>query len=157
MATIGNDANGRKRILFMSGDGSRKTIRLGRMSKKQAKTVLLFIEDLCAAARGAKVIDETTADWIADLDDKMYAKLAATGIAKARVSTMHTVGELLEKFFAGMTAKPATRVFYGHTRRNLEGHFGKSRDLATITAAEADAFKAWIASHEKLSAATVSR
>jgi hypothetical protein len=50
MATIGNDPNGRKRILFVAGDGSRKTIRLGKMSKKQAKSVLLFVEDLCAAA-----------------------------------------------------------------------------------------------------------
>src|SRR4051812_46919226 len=56
-----------------------------------------------------------------------------------------------------MTAKPATRVFYGHTRRNLEEHFGKARDVASIGAAEADGFKAWIAEQEKLSSATVAR
>ena len=68
MATIGNDPNGLKRILFMAGDGSRKTIRLGKMSKKQANTVLLFVENLLAAARGAKVIEHTTADrWAGQL------------------------------------------------------------------------------------------
>src|SRR2546421_9879570 len=129
MATIGNDQNRRKRILFVAGDGTRKTIRLGQMSKKQAKSCLLFIEDLCAAARGAKVIESTTADWLADLDERMYTRLVATGLVKTRVKAVHTVGELTEKYFVGMAAKPATRTFYGHTRRNLEEHFGKGREI----------------------------
>ena len=157
MATIGNDPNGRKRILFVAGDGSRKTIRLGRMSKKQAKSCLLFVEDLCAAARGAKVIENTTADWLADLDDTMHARLAAVGLVKARAKVVHTVGELMDKYFGGMAAKAATRTFYGHTRRNLEEHFGKGCDIASISPAEADGFKAWITDHEKLSPATVAR
>jgi len=37
MATIGNDPNGRKRILFVAGDGSRKTIRLGKIDRKNAE------------------------------------------------------------------------------------------------------------------------
>jgi len=34
MASISRDPNGRRRILFMSKDGSRKTLRLGKMSQK---------------------------------------------------------------------------------------------------------------------------
>jgi hypothetical protein len=43
MATIGNERNrkgefnGYRRILFVAPDGSRKSIRLGKKSKKQAK------------------------------------------------------------------------------------------------------------------------
>ncbi len=36
MASIGNDAGGCKRILFYAEDGSRKTIRLGKLSKGDA-------------------------------------------------------------------------------------------------------------------------
>src|SRR6266550_4100581 len=98
MASIGNDPNGRKRILFVSGDGSRKTIRFGQMSKKQAKSCLLFVEDLCAAARGAKVIENTTADWLADLDDTMHGRLAAVGLVKPRKSNGSTLKQLLDSF-----------------------------------------------------------
>jgi integrase len=102
-------------------------------------------------------MENSTADWLADLDETMYARIAATRLVQARVKAVHTVGELMERYFAGMAAKPATRVFYGHTRRNLESHFGTGRDIASIGPAEADGFKAWIAGHEKLSPATVAR
>ena len=95
--------------------------------------------------------------WLAERDDVTYARLAAVGLVKPRTKAVHTVGDLTEKYFAGMDAKPATRTFYSHTRRNLEEYFGKERDLASIGPAEADEFKAWIATHEKLASATVAR
>jgi hypothetical protein len=53
MATIGSDPNGRKRILFVAGDGTRKTIRLGKASMRQAETFKVKVEDLVGAANGA--------------------------------------------------------------------------------------------------------
>ena len=44
MATIGSDANGRKRILFVAGDGTRKTVRLGKVTMKQAEAFKVKVE-----------------------------------------------------------------------------------------------------------------
>ena len=49
MATIGNDPNGRKRILFVAGDGSRKTIRLGKMERKDAERFCGRVEKIIGA------------------------------------------------------------------------------------------------------------
>jgi len=49
MASISTDKKtGRRRILFVCPDGNRKSVRLGKMTKKQAESVKLFIEDLLA-------------------------------------------------------------------------------------------------------------
>ena len=44
MATIGNDPNGFKRILFVAPDGKRKTIRLGKATMKQATAFKVKVE-----------------------------------------------------------------------------------------------------------------
>jgi len=46
MATIGNDTNGRKRILFFDPAGKRKTIYLGKATKQQAVTIKHRVEML---------------------------------------------------------------------------------------------------------------
>jgi len=48
MATIGNDPNGHKRILFVASDGKRKTIRLGKATMKQATAFKVKVEALSA-------------------------------------------------------------------------------------------------------------
>jgi len=49
MASIARDPGGKKRILFMNGDGNRKTIRLGKTSLKQAEAFKIKLEVLIAA------------------------------------------------------------------------------------------------------------
>ena len=51
MATIGNDPNGRKRILFVAPDGKRKTIRLGKATMKQATAFKVKVEAPVREAR----------------------------------------------------------------------------------------------------------
>ncbi|MHC4519041.1 MAG: tyrosine-type recombinase/integrase, partial [Planctomycetota bacterium] len=66
MASIGKDKGGRKRILFVAEDGSRKTIRLGKASMRQAEAFKVKVEAL-VAARLTGNIDPETARWIAGL------------------------------------------------------------------------------------------
>ena len=51
MASISKDPNGRKRILFVAPDGTRKTIRLGKYTVKEAQNVQLHVERLLASPR----------------------------------------------------------------------------------------------------------
>ena len=44
MASISNDPNGRRRILFVATDGSRKTVRLGKCDRKSAESICRHVE-----------------------------------------------------------------------------------------------------------------
>src|SRR3954452_1849314 len=99
MATIGNDSNGRKRILFMAGDGTRKTIRLGKLSKKQAERFMAKLEVLIGQSITASIDDETSR-WLAELPHTMHARLAAVGLVKSRNRMATSLGKFLADYFA---------------------------------------------------------
>ncbi len=61
MASLSNDANGTRRVLFVAPDGKRITIRLGKLAKKQAGTILGRVEHLANAARTRLPVDAETA------------------------------------------------------------------------------------------------
>ena len=63
MASISNDPNGRKRILFVAPDGSRKTIRLGRIDRKSAEAIKRHVEALLSAKIGGQPVPRDTAAW----------------------------------------------------------------------------------------------
>src|SRR5262245_52079310 len=79
MASIVNDANGRKRILFVAPDGNRKAVRIGKASMKQAEAFNVKIEQL-VAARITGVMDDETARWVAGLSLAMHDRLTAVGL-----------------------------------------------------------------------------
>src|SRR5436305_14526895 len=156
MASICDDGGGLKRILVICPDGQRRPIRLGHMSMKQAKTSNVFLEDLCAAARGAKVIENATADWLADLDDTMHKRLAKLGLVKPRERMNATLGKLLTAFFETLAVKPGTAPTYKQTRTSLENHFGQSKPLSEITALDCDRWRQAMRD-AKLAEATISK
>src|SRR5262245_49886498 len=56
MASVVNDPNGRKRILFVDAEENRKAIRLGKIDLKSAETICRHIEALLAAKLGAQPV-----------------------------------------------------------------------------------------------------
>src|SRR5436190_23677189 len=111
MATIGNDPNGFRRILFVAGDGSRKTIRLGKATMKQAEAFKVKVEALVGTGITGSMDDET-ARWLAALPDATHARLAAVGLAKARQPVgATTLGPFIDSYIAGRTdIKPNTLI-----------------------------------------------
>lgn len=130
MATIGSESNGRKRILFVAGDGSRKTIRLGLASMKQAEKFKLRVEALVTAALTGGM-DDDLARWLADLPDAMHDRIAAAGLAKPRSRTAVTLGAFLTEHFAPTspmrpaTPQPARHRIRHSTRRYRPVRTGK--------------------------------
>ena len=84
MASISNERNGRKTVQFMAPDGKRKSIRLGKASKRTAEAVKLRVELIVAAMNAGCAVDDETARWLAGLDETMNAKLAAVGLTEKR-------------------------------------------------------------------------
>jgi integrase len=147
MASIGCDPNGRKRILFVAGDGSRKTIRLGKVTLKQAEATKVKIEQLQLSASGITgVVDDETARWLAGLDDGIYKKLADVGLVAKRPKVESVLlGAYLQRYADDrIDVKQATRVVYRHTRGNLVDFFGPDKPLRDITPGDADQWRLYL-------------
>jgi integrase len=158
MATVVTYNGGLRRIEFsLTPNGPRKTVRLGRVSAKVADGWKSKIEAIVADKALQRAHDAEVAAWLAKLDESMLARMRAADLADGVGLSQTTLSAFLERYFGALTGKPSTRTFYGHTRRNLEEHFGKSKVVREIGAAEADGWRAWLIEHEKLSAATVAR
>ncbi len=154
MASMCNDPRGRKRILFVDSDGSRKTIRLGRHSQKQAESIKVRVEHLIAAKVSGR-IDPDVLMWIAELPDDIHARIAAVGLLAPRSNSR--LKEFLDAYMAGRTdIKPQTAVAIGHTIRNLLAFFRADKALATITTDDALGFRAYLV-EQGLSEATTRR
>ncbi|MGB7158217.1 MAG: tyrosine-type recombinase/integrase [Tepidisphaeraceae bacterium] len=144
MATIGNDPNGRKRILFVAGDGKRRTIRLGKATQRQAEGFKVKVEALIGASLSGSIDDEVSR-WLASRDDKTYARLAAVGLVRPRVTTGAELGAFFDTFTKSRpTVKPGTLLNEKQLRDWLVKFFGETRDLRTIGPADAENFRTFM-------------
>lgn len=96
MASISNDRDGSRRLLFVMPDGTRKSIRLGAIPKKLANDVKAKVEALVSAKALGLSIDNETAAWVAKISPELHDKLATVGLLVPRQSV--TLGEFLDKF-----------------------------------------------------------
>lgn len=158
MATVVTYGNNLRRIEYsLAPRGPRQMVRLGNVSMKVAETWKAKIEAIIADKLANRSHDPETAKWLGALDEVMLGRLRAGGLAEGVGLAHITLGDFLKRLTETMTGKPATCTFYGHTRRNLEDHFGTGKLVRDITAAEADGWRAWLVQHEQLSPATVAR
>ena len=156
MASISREPNGRRTIQFVSADGSRKSIRLGKVSQRTAEAVKVRVEQLASAVLTSHVVDDETARWVAGLDGAIHGKLATVGLVPDREHT--TLGDFIDGYIRKRgDVKPGTATMYGHTRRCLVSFFGAERSLRAIAPGDADDWRLWLINHEKLAAATVRR
>jgi integrase len=158
MASICDDPGGRRRILFI--DGTRKSIRLGKVSKREAEEVKNKVEASIAAKTMGVSIDGETARWFAGISDKLHRKLAAKGLVSSRQPAespkQSGVGDWIETYIAGRTdAKPRTVLNMRAARNYLVAFFGVDRLMQKITPADADRFAIYLKG--KYSEATAAR
>ena len=140
MASISNDPNGRRRILFINANGNRKAIRLGKVSLRYAESVKVKIEDLASASITGHAPSDETSRWLTGLDCELYDKLARAGLTKRRQSAR--LGMFIDGYIAQRSdVKPSTRLVYHRVRRYLVGYFGEERSLREITPGDADAWR----------------
>lgn len=155
MASIVNDPNGRRRILFVAPDESRKAIRLGKIDRKSAEAIARHIEALLAAKIGGQPVARDTAAWLADIGVSLRDKLAAVGLAEAPLRA--ALGEYLDNFIANRkpSLAPNTITNLEQSKRRLVEYFGADRDMSAITPADAERWAAALA--ERYAPATAGR
>ena len=142
MASISNDPNGRRRILFVAPDGIRKTIRLGKTDRKSAEAICRHVEALLAARLGGQPVSRDTAAWLATISPQLSDRLAGVGLIEP-VRRL-TVGEFLRDWLVGkQTAglKTASLLAWGQTVTEMTALFG-DRPLASLEYKDGDLYRA---------------
>jgi len=157
IVTYGRKRNLRRIEFSHTPNGVRQRVWLGKVNRRVAETWKAKIEALVCDKAISRPHDPEVTAWLTGLDKTSLAKLRKVGLADGVGLEQTTMGAFLERYFAAITSKPATRTFYGHVRRNLETHFGTGKLVRDVTAENADGFRAWLVEHEKLSGATVAR
>jgi integrase len=155
MASICDDTNGRRRILFVAPDEGRKTIRLGKTDRKSAESICRHVEALLSAKLGGQPVPRDTASWLTGIGAALRDRLAAVGLVDAPKRAV--LGEFLKSFILSRPdVKPATLEVWQQPCRNLTEFFGEDKPLRNITTGDCDQFKAWLLT-QKLAVATVAK
>lgn len=149
MASIINRSDGRKGVQFCGLDGKRKTVGLGKMSAKDANAVASMIEAIIASHLSQRPFDADVARWVAKLPAPLADKLASAELLAKRPELLADEQPRLKPFLDAYLVrrsdvKGSTRIFYGHTIRNLVDFFGEKKPLADITLGDADDFRRYL-------------
>ena len=152
MASVINDLNGKKRIQFVAPDGKRKTLRLGKCSKRDAESIKYRVENLLAALMQGREPSRDDAVWLDRLPDTMHTKLAKNGLTNPRDGYgLPTLSDWVEKYIQKRAdVKPGTRIIYRHTQRNLLDFFGKTKRVDEVNEQDALDFKVWLKTNQAL-------
>ena len=156
MASITKQKSGCRIIQFVEADKRRKSIRLGKVSQRQAESFKFRVEQLIAAKRSGVPVDADTSAWLTKLDDTMADRLACAGLIPSRKKKNQTnLGPFLDGYMKRRTdVKPATKEVWRQVMLNLKNFFGMDRAMETITEGDAEDFKLFLIG-EKLASTTV--
>jgi integrase len=145
------------RITFRDAAGRQKSLRLGRCTKRTAQGALTGFERVVESFRAGTTMHPDALRWLESIDDRIHARVAALGLTQPRKPReVVRLGALLERFDAAAVVKSGTLTVYRQATAMLREHFGENRDVATITPADADAWRKALAD-SGLAAATVAK
>ena len=147
MATVfKSKKTGLVRVQFERGmeDGKRrrKTISLGRVTMKRAKTWLRYIDELIAASDDGSTPDRDTCRWVNGLSDQLYAKLVDAGLLKPRTAV--TLKAFIDDYIQRRQVKDSTKTVWRRARRLLVNCFGENKPLREFTAGDAKDFRQYL-------------
>ncbi len=140
MASITREANGRRLIQFVAGDGKRKSIRMGKVTQRLAEEVKVKVEALNAAAISGHAVDDEVARWLAKLDHVMAEKLAGVGLVPRR--EVATLGTFINRYIDGRHgSKPRTIDLLREVEKKLNDFFGPDKPMRDTTPGDADEWR----------------
>jgi len=144
MASITSRKDGIRQIQFVAPDGDRKTISLGKCSKRVAEQFARFLERLLECRRLGVPLDGPTTQWLSNMSADMYARLVRLGLVSAKAkTTAPPLGEFLKAYLeARPDVKPTSKLAWQQVMRDLVAHFGADKPIDDITTADAEGFRA---------------
>lgn len=156
MASLSNDANGTRRLLFTRPvDGKRVAIRLGKIPAKDARTIIANVEALVVCAIAGTSMTDEVARWVGSVGDRLHASLAEHGLVSARRRVQ--LGEFLGGYRTRRTdVKNGTSTGYRTSAKRLLAFFDAGLYLHEVTQGDADAWLIYLRS-QNYAPATIGR
>lgn len=149
MASISSDKNSNRTIQFVGSDRKRRSVRLGKVTMKDAEAIRTKLETILACKLSQRPFDAETAKWIGGLDPVLADRIASAGLIPPRENAANqprlTIIGFVDDYTAKRTdVKRSTQLNYGKTRKYLRQYFGDSRRLDAVTQLDAEQFRSWL-------------
>ena len=143
MASISTSTDGSRRLQFADADGTRRTLSIGKLPKKQAESIKTHVERIITASISRCSVEPETATWLSKLDDVMRGKLARVGLIQARETS--TLAAFMTRYIHSRNdAKASTKTVWRRTQRHLLIHFDGSCSLRNVTKSDAKSFRQYL-------------
>lgn len=149
MASVSTAANGTRSVHFRDPmTNTRRTIRLGHVTKKDADSFKTRLERLIFSKTAGTAADSDIAKWISELDSKIAAQLAKWNFISARldIASPHLMDFVDDYIKSRTDTKPRTRLNHLQARGFMAEYFPKSKLLADVTPLDAKQFRNWMIS-----------
>lgn len=143
MASLNREDNG-WRLQVVLPDRSRKSLRLGSISRHDAETFKKSIERILGAIKYGTQLDPETLAWAAKLPNSTYERLVKLGLlAPRQKAEFATLIGFVDAFIEGRkgAASPRTINLMKLARGNLFEFFGPGRLLTELSPGDADEFR----------------
>ena len=122
--------------------GIRKTITLGKMSKKSADLICNRVETVNSCNLAGLPYPPDVAQWLGTIGDNfhdnLHDNLSKAGLIEARAKT--TLGGWCDRFLDRGKIKPSTKRTVQQTTDALTKYFGKDIDSKSISEEMAESF-----------------
>ena len=143
MASISADKNGTLRSQFSGADNRRKTLRLGKCSKRDAEIVRARVELLLAAQLLGTSPEPDTLRWLANTHPKLRDRLVrvglVVGVSVPRATKKITLHTFINDYIAerSKSVKPSTRLTWQVASDSIFRALGKDLSIHHVNAAHA--------------------
>ncbi len=149
MASLRKQSKGNSWQLRVTLKGERITLSLRDMDAAKAEEWKLFVQSIADSIELKRPFDRLQLDWLSSLDREQRQKLSDKGLIEPdepeEVEVEKLLSDYLTEYFESRKSdvKPATWIFYQHTRKRLNEYFA-GRTLCSITPSDAKAFRKWL-------------
>jgi integrase len=173
MASLTKRPNGRWEIHYQDENDRRQTVRIGKMSERNAVAIKIKVEDLIASKLSGGAIKDETALWADRIAKPLAMKLFKKGLIDSRelkeeedrineqaqreaeeTAKVRLLPYLTEYVASRVDLKPRTAIKFNATIDYLVAHFGADKPLVDITEGDAEDFRIFLLS-KKLAENTV--
>lgn len=150
MASLCSDPGGKRRILFKGADGKRKSIRLGKVPRRDAEAVRLKVEKLASARITGHAPDRETSLWLSEIGNDLHQKIARVDLAEERgKQESKKVIEFIDSYIEDQQSlKERTIVLLTQTRNDLKKYLESidkpAMALQDFTTGHAIDFRKWL-------------
>ena len=144
MASTVREPNGRRLIqLSRSEDPARPKIRLGKVTKRDADTARVHVENLIRSKVTGGVYPPATAEWLAGVPEMLRRRLENVGlVAPQKRRACPTLAEWARGYIEGRSdVKPNTRRNLEQAENSLVGFLGTAKTLDEITQGDAEDYR----------------